>query len=307
MKKFIVKLLTFLLPFFILLFLIEASIRHIPNDYKSKREYIKKNGNNIEILALGSSHVYYGINPDFFSQNTFNLAHIAQTPEFDLKLFQHFLPQMPHLKLLIYPVSYFTFYWDLQSSAEAWRLKNYVIYYDLDEAQSLQNYFEVLSVDPQRNYSRIMRFYKHKKTEVEVTPKGWGFNCLAEYSANLEQTASESAQRHTNIDGPFYSKNSSEVEEIVKICHEKGIQVLFVFPPAYKAYREQINKKQLSNTYNKIDTLVSKYNNCQFVDLFTDTNYVAGDFLDADHLNNLGSKKMSQFLNEYIQEHYFKK
>ena len=307
MKKFIIKLLIFLLPFFVLLFIIEVSIRHIPNDYKSKRDYIKKNGKNIEILALGSSHVYYGLNPDFFNKSCFNLAQVAQTPEFDLKLFQHFLPQLPHLKVLIYPISYFTFYWDLQSSTESWRLKNYSIYYKINTSQSLQNYFEIFSVDPKSNYKRIINFYKHKKTEVGVTPRGWGFNCLAEYSANLDQTAAESAIRHTNVDGPFYSKNSSEVEEIIKICQQKGIQVVLLFPPAYKAYRDQINKKQLNNTYLKVDSLVVKYSNCRFIDIFADTNYVAQDFLDADHLNNLGSKKMSQFLNDYIQQTYFRK
>lgn len=307
MKKFIIKIVLFLLPFLVLLFLIEVSIRKIPNDYKSKRDYLQKNGKNIEILALGSSHIYYGLNPDLFTKSCFNLAQVAQTPEFDLKLFQHFLPQLPHLKVLIYPISYFTFYWDLQSSSESWRLKNYSIYYKIKTAQSLQNHFEILSVDPKNNYKRIIDFYKHKKTEVGVTPRGWGFNCLAEYSANLDQTAAESAVRHTSIDAHFFSKNSSEVEEIIKICQQKGIQVVLLFPPAYKAYRDQINKKQLNHTYLKIDSLVAEYSNCRFVDIFDDTNYVAHDFLDADHLNNLGSIKMSQFLNGYIQELYFKK
>jgi len=307
MKKFIIKLVIFLIPFFILLFIFEASIRHIPNDYKSKRDYIKKNGREIEILALGSSHVYYGINPDLFNKSCFNLSQVAQTPEFDLKLFQHFLPQLPNLKVLIYPISYFSFYWDLQSSSEAWRLKNYAIYYKIDAAQSLQNHFEILSVDPKNNYKRIIDFYKHKKTEIGVTPRGWGFNCLAEYSANLDQTALESAKRHTNIDGPFFSKNASEVEEVIHICQQKGIQVVLLFPPAYKAYRDQINTKQLNNTYLKIDSLIAEYPNCRFIDLFADTNYVAKDFLDADHLNNIGARKMSLFLNDYILKTYFNK
>lgn len=307
MKKFIIKLLIFLLPFFILLFIIEVSIRHIPNDYKTKRDYIKKNGDKIEILALGSSHVYYGLNPDLFYTSCFNLAQVAQTPEFDLKLFQHFLPQLPNLKVLIYPISYFTFYWDLQSSRESWRLKNYSLYYNIEAAQSVKNYFEILSVDPKSNYKRIIDFYIHKKTEVGVTPRGWGFNCLAEFSANLDQTAAESAVRHTSVDGLFFSKNSSEVEEIIKICQQNGIQVVLLFPPAYKAYRDQINKKQLTQTYSKIDSLVKEYDNCRFIDIFADTNYIARDFLDADHLNNLGSRKMSQFLNDYIQQAYFSK
>ena len=58
----------------------EFLVRHIPNDYNSKIKYLQEHSSEIEILALGSSHAYFGVNPDFLSSKCFNLSHIAQTP-----------------------------------------------------------------------------------------------------------------------------------------------------------------------------------------------------------------------------------
>jgi len=301
MKKFLIKLVVFLLPVLVLFCGLEWSIRHIPNDYNSKIKYINQHGSEIEVLALGSSHFYHGFNPDYLQAHTFNLAHIAQTPEFDLKLFQKFLPKLKNVKVLVYPISYFTFFWDLQSSSEAWRMKNYQIYYHVDAAQSFNDYFELLSISPDMNFKRIKDYYIKHKTEVGVTPKGWGFNCLAQYAANLDETAITSAQRHTAQDWNFYSKNSNEVEQILQLAQKKGIKVILVFPPAYKAYRNLVVPKQLQTTYLKIDSLLHQYPNTTFLDFFSDTTFTSKDFMDADHLNDQGAIKMSKRINEVVR------
>lgn len=299
-KKFILRTFLFIIPLLLIVVFCEFAIRNIPNDYNSKKNQILKNGSEFEILVLGSSHVYYGINPEFFDQKCFNLAHIAQTPEFDLKLLKKYLPHMKNVKTVIYPISYFTFFWDLQSSTEAWRLKNYTIYYHLKAAQSFKDHAEVLSIDFPNNYKRVKDYYIHNRSELGVTPLGWGFNCLAEHAGNLEETGKSAAERHSNFGNQFFNKNSIEVADILRICNENGIKVILLFPPGFQSYRSHINTDQLQLTYNKIDTLLSQYPNCHFINLFADTSFTASHFLDGDHLNDQGAKKMSQFLNQYL-------
>jgi predicted metal-dependent TIM-barrel fold hydrolase len=301
MKKFLVKFVIFLLPILTLFCGLEWSVRHIPNDYNSKIKYLSQHGYEIEVLALGSSHFYHGFNPDFMQAHAFNLAHIAQTPEFDLKLFQKFLPKLKNVKVLVYPISYFTFFWDLQSSSEAWRMKNYQIYYHVEAAQSFNDYFELLSISPEMNFKRIKDYYLKHKTEVGVTPKGWGFNCLAQYAANLEETAITSAQRHTAQDWNYYSKNTKEVTQILQLAQKNGMKVILVFPPAYKAYRNLVAPKQLQTTYLKIDSLLQQFPNTTFLDYFSDTTFTSKDFIDADHLNDQGAIKLTKKINEVVR------
>lgn len=302
-KKFVFHTFLFIIPLFLVIGLTEVAIRNIPNDYNSKKQQIRENGDQFEILVLGSSHVYYGINPEYFDQKCFNLAHIAQTPEFDLKLLKKFLPQMKNVKTVIYPISYFTFFWDLQSSTEAWRLKNYTIYYHLNAAQSFKDYLEFCSIDPLNNYKRIKDYYIYSRSELGVTPLGWGYNCLAEYAGNLEETGKIAAERHSNFGTHFYKKNTQEVDEILNLCQQNNIRVLLLFPPGYQSYRSYLNPDQLKMTYQTIDTLLSKHPNSSFLNLFADTSYTAALFLDGDHLNDQGATKLSSFLNQYINQY----
>lgn len=302
MKKFLLKTLLFLIPLFVLAIGIELLIRHIPNDYNAKNNYLKAHGQEIEVLILGSSHVYFGVNPDLFTRNCFNLAHIAQTPEFDLKLFQKYQDQLTNVKVLLYPISYFTLFWDLQSSAESWRMKNYTIYYQLDAARSVNDYAELLSIKPKLNYQRVIDYYTKHKSEIAVTPKGWGFNCLAQYSQNLEESAPVAAQRHTLPTHQFYPKNSNEVDQLLQLCKQQDIKVILFFPPASEPYRKLVDPKQLQMTYQKIDTFLNKFSNCTFLDFFADTTFIRQDFLDADHLNDQGAIKLSHKLNQEINK-----
>lgn len=304
MKKFLLKTLLFLLPLITLLIGSEFLIRNIPNDYNTKLKFLKEQSADIEVLTLGSSHAYYGVNPDLFNNKCFNLSNLAQTPEFDLKLFKKYGDKMDQLKVLLYPISYFTFFWDLQSSPESWRLKNYTIYYQVDAAISLQDYFELLSVNPKQNFQRIMDYYVHDSSEVKVSPLGWGFHSSSKKSNFIDEVVYDVAHRHTYLSSPYFEKNSKEVEEIIQICLLKGIKVILFFPPAFEKYREFVDPKQLKMTYGKIDELLLKYKNLSFVDYFSDTTFTQCDFLDADHLNIAGSSKLSQKLNLEVNQIY---
>ena len=52
----------------------EILLENIPNDYSFKKEYLDENSDSIEILVLGSSHSYYGINPIYFHLRAFNAS-----------------------------------------------------------------------------------------------------------------------------------------------------------------------------------------------------------------------------------------
>lgn len=280
----------------------EFLVRHIPNDYNSKIKYLQEHSSEIEILALGSSHAYFGVNPDFLSSKCFNLSHIAQTPEFDLKLFKKYLEKMDQLKVLLYPISYFTFFWDLQSSPESWRLKNYTIYYQIDAANSLKDYSELMSVKPKQNFQRIIDYYIYDKSEIKISPLGWGSLNSPKKSNFIDEVVYDVVDRHTILSSPYFEKNSKEVEQIIQLCLLKGIKVILFFPPAFEKYREFANPKQLQMTYQKIEDYTRKFGNCLFIDYFADSTFTRNDFFDADHLNNLGASKLSQKLNVEVEK-----
>ena len=101
MKKFLIKVCLFTVPFILFLLITEYLLRNIPNDYSYKNQYLEKNAKNIETLFLGSSHAYYGINPEYYSGNSFNASHISQTIDLDYKLIKKYAQDFNKLQYIV--------------------------------------------------------------------------------------------------------------------------------------------------------------------------------------------------------------
>ena len=98
MKKFIKRAVIFSIPVVITIICIELLLRKIPNDYRYKNEYLENHSNEIEILFLGSSHVYYGVNPKYITYNSFNAANKSQSLDYDVKILQKFEKKLKNIK-----------------------------------------------------------------------------------------------------------------------------------------------------------------------------------------------------------------
>ena len=62
---------------------VEFLVRKIPNVYGYKFEEITKNDKHYKTLILGSSHSFFGINPDYLSDPSFNAANVSQDFKYD--------------------------------------------------------------------------------------------------------------------------------------------------------------------------------------------------------------------------------
>ena len=58
---------------------------------------------------------------------------------------------------------------------------------------------------------------------------------------------------------------------------------------------------QLLKTTNTINELVKKNPNCEYINLLDSEKFIATDFHDADHLNEIGAKKLSLFLDKKMR------
>lgn len=91
-------------------------------------------------------------------------------------------------------------------------------------------------------------------------------------------------------------------EKIVKMCGEKGIDVLFVcvpFPCDEKAQRD----------LNKAYPIAEKYDNCEYLNLLEYTDEMGFDYSidmadSTSHVNPSGGRKVTRFIGEYIRDKY---
>lgn len=308
MRKFIIKTTFFLLPIIVVALSAEILLRNIPNDYSYKKEYLDKHSNEIETLILGSSHSFYGFNPDFFNSKAFNASHISQSLNYDYGILKKYEDNLDNLQTVILPISYHTLYGKLENGSESWRIKNYVIYYRMNVANSLADYSEVLSNKPKVNLKRLYSYYILRKPNLTCTKLGWGTSYKSENAKDLVKTGSTAAKRHTreNIHSKKYqdifNDNKLLLASIIDWCQKQNIRVLILTTPTFYTYRENINIEQYNITIEIANKIASQYDNCIYVNLFDDTNFVAKDFYDADHLSEIGAEKLSKLIDKKINE-----
>ena len=315
MKKFISKTIFFLLPIFVLAVIMEVALRAIPNDYKQKRSDMDSRSDEIEILVLGSSHSLYGINPKYFSQNTYNVAYVSQSLDLDYKILEKYHDRFKNLKTIIVDISYFSLYATLETEAESWRAKNYNIYYDISTSKATNN-FEVLTNKLDINYSRMKLYYtkkiKNDKAFIDSTftakmYDGWISLKPAKTTDDLEETGVAAAGRHTyditeRSRVEIHDEQTNVLGKIVDWSKQKKVKVVFVTTPTYKTYYNRINAAQWDNTYKVIEDICRKNSNCRYINLLKNEGnlFTEKDFSDADHLSETGAEKMSKLINEFL-------
>lgn len=305
MRKFITRFILFLLPILLLAIGLEVLLRDIPNDYKFKKNYLDQHAGEIETLILGSSHSFYGLDPTYFSTKTFNAGYSSQTLDLDYLIFKKYRDELKHLKTLLLPISYGTLWMKMEDSVESWRIKNYHIYYQLNNSGSIKYNFEISGNQLPANLSRIYAYYVKKQSDLTSNQFGWGTTYQSIHARDLIETGKSAALLNKiNIYDQKHIANHQEIllklNEIIQWCNNHGVNVLLYTPPAYETYRINSNANQLNITLALVQQLIKENKNCYHINLLNDPLFKAEDFYDANHLSELGAKKMSIKINSYL-------
>lgn len=303
MKKFVFKSIIFLFPILSFAVVLEILLSNIPNVYIYKKEYLDKHAEDIETLILGSSHSYGGLNPELFSSKAFNAAHSAQLLYYDSKIFDKYRNTFKNLKTIILPISYPTFFGNYEIKQISNNKKNYNYYFGTEATQSI----DVIEKDLKRNLKKIVDYYYYN---YSFTKLGWATTFNSKESKDLIKTAQETLKWQTieNIKSQknqtIFKENISTLRSILKWCNINNVNVILYTLPAYKTYRNNLNKEQLSTTVLAAEKIAKEYKNCIYLNLIANNNYRAKDFWDSSHLSEYGTEKLSHFMDSVIKSNF---
>ena len=62
-----------------------------------------------------------------------------------------------------------------------------------------------------------------------------------------------------------------------------------------------LNKLQLNRTIETAKNLTKQYANTSYINWLSDDSFIASDFYDADHLNNIGAKKITLKMDTLVR------
>ena len=277
------------------------ALHKIPNVYSYKRSYLDKNSDRIDVLFLGNSHIYYGIDPHYTNFRTFNASFVSQSLNFDQAILNKYSNNWSHLKCIVIPVDYFSLFSSLDNSEESWRIKNYSIYFGINSFnKNIWDRTELLTNNFKTNLVRIYSNYIKKDSNISCNELGWGTSYNSKEKNDLNATGKAAAIRHTSSDAGLFKKNISILNDIIDFANARHVKVLFLTSPAYTTYAENLNNNQLMHTINSVVELDKKNENVMYFNLLRDKRFEEKDFYDADHLNEIGTKKFTVIVDSLL-------
>ncbi|WP_432711898.1 hypothetical protein [Pedobacter sp.] len=291
MKKFIKHLILFLLPVVVLGMAAEVLLRRIPNNYKFKRAYLDRNSSHIQTLILGNSHFFYGMDPAFFHSDCFNAGNVSQPLEYDYLMLKKYDKDWKRLSKILIPIDYFTLYSNLEDGGESWRKNNYKMYFDIN-ADHFTDHVELFNNNLNISLTKIAGYYLYKEPALTCSALGWGTSYRSDKKRDLVSSGRNAAKRHTYKDDHLMAENLAVLRHIIQFAEARHIKVIMITPPTYKTYYENLNKVQLQRTLDE-SSKIARYFHLTYINLLKDRSFDENDFFDADHVNEIGAKKLS--------------
>lgn len=290
----------------LLVVLFEIVVRQLPNPYTDKYVWMKNHAQEVETIILGNSHAMYGIKPNLMDGKTYNLAFESQVPAYDYFLLNYFAQDYKKLKTVILPISFFTLFQRFEDMPSWWKSRYYHLYMDCDfHPYSFFYNFEIGHYPSalEKAGAFVEKLIEKKDLRL-VDDTGWSFM----YSFSERDTSMISnmenvqtiIKRHVSEDWTYVDEIVSSVNNIVKFCRARKIDLILITTPTWKSYYENLPPKQYERMHQLIDSICTK-NNLPYLDYLKDDRFVYDDFYDCDHLNNIGAEKFTKILNHDIR------
>jgi len=299
MKPFLLKVFIFLLPVCFLTVAVELQLRSIPNVYSLKKTQLDNLSEEMEILCLGSSHAFFGINPVCFSKKAYNAANVSQTFDYDQKILEKYIDQMPALKTVLITVSYSSFFEAMEDSEEVWRKKYYALSMKIGEPDIFEDYL-LFSNDRQE----IIPYWLRKRKTLPINDLGFGIIDSSQRKSDFfEKNGVITAKRHTISNLDFRQKDMRNIlENMILLCESRNVSVVLLITPTHQSYRNKLNQQQLDLMYALIDTVKQHHYQVIVFDAFADPDFVSSDFSDSDHMSGTGARNLTKKLDRFLQD-----
>ena len=245
MRRFLRHIGAFLLPIAVVAMGLEIIAESIPNSYTYKRDYMERHGANVQIVILGSSNAYDGINPSVLPK-AFNLANSSQTLEDDYRLLARHIDTMDSLQTVVVGLGYHS----LGATSMDNRRTYYTIYMHLYPRWPISKYsFEVFNLElltkkiikylVSRDVTRcdsLGQRVGHTAAAVSGQKEFWNKD-----AATLASNDCFDTHLSTSI-----AQNVQYLHAIIALCDAHYVQPIIVTMPVRTEYKNYLSADQLA-------------------------------------------------------------
>ena len=292
MRKFLTSIFLFIIPFFIYIIfainILPYLLEKVNGPDTEKQLRVSFNNvlqNDFDLLLLGNSRVYRGVNPDKLSVSSYNFSH--DNDGFNQLYFKLKYLEKRNIsyKYLVIGIDYFQF----STFSDT---RNY-IYGELFGQRYLDDYQSNLFSSKLAHYSmvsnpKILLYLKPKKTIPFIKKNG-------QYIRDIGKASLDDKVKRDITKSPLQIKYFNK---IIEYCNKNSIKLFFVMLPLRQNELDSYSQSEIINFDNFI-----KKRNIIYWNFSLDTLYNLEDYTDITHLNSKASDRFSLQLNDSIKRY----
>lgn len=291
MRKFLLRILLFSLPAFMILAGAELYVRSIPNSYRLKNNWMQQNGQTVKTLMLGNSHGFFDLVPSAMGDSVFNLCNVSQRLEQDYFLLRHYATNYKALKRVILVADNSNLFDTPMEDDEPARVTYYQLYMGYRAHPMLSKYGFELS-----NMTYVFqKLYAYRERDgIWCDSLGWG-NYYVVADRNPDDFAYQNVREHLFVNWESTHRNRAYMDSIAAWCQQHAVELVLLQTPVCEDYSKKADAWQLQLVNAMEDSCCAQYG-ARRLDYSCDKRFRDTDFFDSDHLSDQGARKFSKIL-----------
>jgi hypothetical protein len=301
MRAFLIRLSIFFIPLIGFVFLYEFFLTTIPTSYTVKRDIVEQNLDSTELVILGTSKTFSGINPSYLDYFAINLSNNSQSSYYDIKLLEKYIHALPKLKIIVCEINFFSFEYNLDNGPESWRNTYYSHTFQIPPQSEKLNFYEKFLLYNYKPKDILVHINAKEEYKSYFDTRGWGQNEIRKVSPTKEFALMRYLHlRRRYMHETDLDNNIQLFESFLENLKNKNIKIVFVQMPVSPLLAGIIDPKILKKNKAILDGFLVKYKNIVYLDYLNDKRFPNSSFTTSDHLNYISANKFSAIFNDTL-------
>lgn len=303
------------------LFDVSNSVYKCDYDFNYLRNELEASTNkDVKAIIVGNGYATSGIDKSLLTFKTTNLALPSQDLHYSFEIAKKAIEKNPSINKCLIGIGYYSMYHNLKKSKhkeslrildeiykpiveddysnkqDPMSLEDYItnpIILELFNLKELSIYFNSINHTINSNY-----FNSGWARENNTILKGYNFETLHsddKFSAGIWRAA-----QHNKAINEFSRSNEKVLIEFFDYLESKNVlPILIVLPttPYYNRFIDKLYEKSFNDTINKLNETY----NFKLINFNHNFELLDSDFIDVDHLNEIGCIKLTSYLNNLLK------
>lgn len=292
----------FIIIFFIAFGKVSYILQHKVHDNDTVGSFYNETGEQMDVLFVGSSHSYRSFSPMALWNQTGIASYNLATPKQSIPCTYYLIKEgirLQHPKVVVLETYGIRYIKDYDSKAKLHEVVDNIPL-NATKIEMMKDFMsETMGFHEQLEFAfPIIKYHSrwNALSPEDITPqKTWIRGFWMEGKIRVQKEPKEVTEEKK-----IYAKNIEYLDKIIELCEENNMELVLVQAP-------MANSDYYKTVCSKMNTLKRYAEDKEIPYITLDNEIVLDysiDFMDEGHLNFIGAEKATEYMGNWLKEHY---